>query len=264
MKQAYDEMAVAREFKPGEIVLLHTPCLSGKLDSIWEGPYEVEKVISATSYKLSVPDKRSHTIVVHINRLKPWKTPTANLFWVVVAEESEGTSEPVGKVKMGKSVLSEYQKMELQKLLDGYILGKVSSTHHTINTGDSSPIRSHPYSIAPGWRAELKEEVLRLVRQGILVPSQSPWSAPIVPVGKPSGAIRLCIDFRHLNQATVPDPYQMPRVEDLLDDVVEAALLSKLDMNHGFYQVPLQADSGLKTAFRSPWGKIFLQECPLG
>ena len=88
---------MGREFKLGEMVLLHTPCLSGKLDSIWEGPYEVEKVISATSYNLSVPDKRSHTIVVHINRLKPWKTPTANLFRVVVAEESEGTSEPVGK-----------------------------------------------------------------------------------------------------------------------------------------------------------------------
>ena len=65
----------------------------------------MEKVISATSYTLSVPDKRSHTIVVHINRLKPWKTPTDN-----------GSSEPVGKVKMGKSVLSEFQKMELQKL----------------------------------------------------------------------------------------------------------------------------------------------------
>ena len=52
MKQAYDEKAVGREFKPGEMVLLHTPCLSGKLDFIWEGPYEVEKVISATSYKL--------------------------------------------------------------------------------------------------------------------------------------------------------------------------------------------------------------------
>ena len=237
---------------------------------IWEGPYEVEKVISATSYKLLVPDKRSHTIVVHINRLKPWKTPTANLFRFVVAEESEGTSEPVGKVKMGGSVLSEFQKMELQKLLDGYgnivtsALGKVSSTHHTINTGDSPPIRSHPYRIALGWRAELKEGVLRLVRQGKLVPSQSPWSAPMVPVRKPSGAIRLCIDYRRLNQATVPDPYEMPRVEDLLDDVAEAAWLSKLDMNQGFYQVPPQADSGPKTAFCSPWGKFCFTRMPFG
>ena len=143
-------------------------------------------------------------------------------------------------------------------------MGKVSSTHHTINTGDSPPIRSHPYRIAPGWRAELKEEVLRLVRQGILVPSQSPWSSPILPGGKPSGAIRLCIDYRRLNQATVPDPYQMPRVEDLLDDVAEAAWLSKLDMNHGFYQVPLQADSGPKTAFCSPWGKFCFTRMPFG
>ena len=171
---------------------------------------------------------------------------------------------------MGESVLSEFQKMGLQKLLDGYgdvvtiALGKVSSTHHTINTGDSPPIRSHPYGIAPGWREELKEEVLRLVRQGILVPSQSPWSAPMVPVRKPSGAIRLCIDYRRLNQATLPDSYQMQRVEELLDDVAEAAWLSKLDMNQGFYQVPLQADSGPKRAFCSTWGKFCFTRMPFG
>ena len=52
----------------------------------------------------------------------------------------------------------------------------------------------------------------------------------MVPVRKPSGAICLCIDYRHLNKATVPDPYQMPRVEDLLDNVLVAvaAWLSKL------------------------------------
>ena len=57
----------------------------------------------------------------------------------------------------------------------------------------------------------------------------------MAPVRKANGQIRLCIDFRGLNNITVPDPYQMPQVEDLLGKVSEATWLSKLDMNRGFY-----------------------------
>ena len=65
----------------------------------------------------------------------------------------------------------------------------------------------------------------------------------MVPVRKLSGLIRLCIDYRKLNNATKADPYQMPVVQDLLDDVAGATWLSKLDMNKGFYLVPLQTGS---------------------
>lgn len=147
-KEAYDKETKNREFEPGYMVLLHNPCLTGKLESIWEGPYEVMSAISDTTYKLSVPDKRSHTLIVHINSLKPWKLPSVNLFRVVVAQESEGSDESLGKVKMGSSVLSNGQRKQLQQLLNNYgdvvtaRLGRVSSTTHSIDTGLVHPIRS--------------------------------------------------------------------------------------------------------------------------
>ena len=61
-----------------------------------------------------------------------------------------------------------------------------------------------------------------MVKSGTLVPSQSPWLSAMVPVRKPDGSIRLCIDYRHLNSVTQPDPYMMPRVQDLLDRISQA------------------------------------------
>ena len=72
-------------------------------------------------------------------------------------------------------------------------------------------------------------------------PSASPWTSPMVPVKKRDGSIRLCIDFRKVNSVTVPDPYNMPLIEEMLDQVGEAVYLSKLDLTKDFYQIPLDA-----------------------
>ena len=57
------------------------------------------------------------------------------------------------------------------------------------------------------------------VRAGIVVPSTSPWSSPTVPIQKSDGSVRLCIDYRKLNAVTVPDPYCMPLIEEILDKI---------------------------------------------
>ena len=97
------------------------------------------------------------------------------------------------------------------------------------------------------------------------MPSRSPLSSPMVPVRKHgTKAIRLCIDYRKLNKATNADPFQMPLIQELLDNVAGAKWLTKLDMNKGFYQVPLDQDSEDKTAFCSPWGKYAFTRMPFG
>ena len=128
--------------------------------------------------------------MVHINRLKPWETQVANLFRVVVTDETAEMSEPGGKMKMGTPELTEEQQVNLQLVLEEFgdvvteKLGKVKNHKHTISTGDIDPIRSHPYRIAPGWRTDLKGEIDELLKQSIIVPSRSPWSSPMVPVRK--------------------------------------------------------------------------------
>ena len=163
----------------------------------------------------------------------------------------------------------EAQIEELDSMLGGFNvvitdkLGHASSVSHVIDTGQSAPVQSYPYRIAPAWKEELHDEVRQLLEDGIIIPSHSPWSAPMVPIRKTSGALRLCIDYRKLNQVTVADPYQMPRVDDLLDEVTEATWLSKPDLKRGFYQVPLQAVVSPKRHFVHPGESSALPECPL-
>ena len=109
---------------------------------------------------------------------------------MVVAEESEGTTEPIGKVKMSGPVLSIVQKAQLQAILDEFSdvvtieLDSVMEEAHVILNDGSPPVRSVPYRIAPGWRQDVKEEIQQLVREGILVPSKSALSSPKVPLRK--------------------------------------------------------------------------------
>ena len=270
-KAAYDMSTKPRSFELGDMVLCHTPGLTGKLHSIWDGPYDVIAKTSGCNYKIAVPGKKSKNTTVHINRLKEWKTPVASLFRVVVAEESEETTEPIGKVKMSDPLLSIAQKAQLQAILDEFSdgvtieLDSVIEEAHVILNDGSPPVRSVPYRIAPGWRQDVKEEIQQLVREGILVPSKSALSSPIVPVRKiGTNAIRLYIDYRRLNSITRPDPFQMPMIHDLLDNVAGETRLTKVDMNKGFYQVPLDKDSQDMTAFCSPLGKFAFTGMPFG
>ena len=95
-----------------------------------------------------------------------------------------------------------------------------------------------------------------LQESGTVVPSTSPWSSPMIPVRKPDGTVRLCIDFRKVNHITKPDPYLMPRIDEMIDQLGEAQYLSKLDLNNGFYQIPLAQVDQEKTAFCTPWEKF--------
>ena len=130
-----------------------------------------------------------------------------------------------------------------------------------IDTANQAPSMSVPYRLAPAWRDQLREEVRTLLEADIIKPSHSPWSSSMVPVRKPDGSVRLCIDYRKINQATVPDPYAIPLIEDLLDQLGEACYLSKLDLNKGFYQIPVEEK---KTAFCTPWGKYEFKRMPFG
>ena len=87
-----------------------------------------------------------------------------------------------------------------------------------------------------------------LLQAGIVRPSLSPWTSPVLPVKK-DGIIRFCVNFRKLNTVTVPDPYKMSRVDDIIDRLGEAMFLSKPDLAKGFFQIPVKPKDIEKTAF---------------
>ena len=78
--------------------------------------------------------------------------------------------------------------------------------------------------------------------------SSSPWLAPAVYVPKKSGELRICIDYRELNKRTMKDAYTLPLPDEVQDRLAGAKIVSKLDLQSGYWQLPVQEDR-LKTAF---------------
>ncbi|KZV52739.1 hypothetical protein F511_42574 [Dorcoceras hygrometricum] len=81
----------------------------------------------------------------------------------------------------------------------------------------TQPISKAPYRMTPIELKELKEQLEDLLAKGYIRPSVSPWGAPVLFVRKKDGSMRLCIDYRQLNKATVKNKYPLPRIDDLFD-----------------------------------------------
>ena len=81
----------------------------------------------------------------------------------------------------------------------------------------SGAVAKNPYRMALAELRELKAQLQELLDKGFIRPSVSPWGAPVLFVRKKDGSLRLCIDYRMLNQLTVKNKYPLPRVEDLFD-----------------------------------------------
>jgi len=82
----------------------------------------------------------------------------------------------------------------------------------------------------------------------------SPWGAPILFVRKKDGNLRLCIDYRKLNRITVKNKYALARIDDLFDQLVGAAVFSKIDMRSGYHQLNIKKEDVPKTTFRTRYG----------
>ena len=100
---------------------------------------------------------------------------------------------------------------------------------------------------------------------GIIVPMRySDWVSNLVSVRKKTGEIRLCIDFRNLNKASLKDNYHFPKMDHILQRVVGSKRISLLDGFSGYNQVLVHPDDQLKTTFTTPWGTFMYVKIPFG
>ena len=123
---------------------------------------------------------------------------------------------------------------------------------HTINTGDSAPLRQPARRIPFALRAKVDEMVNEMVTQGIIHPSSSPWASPIILVAKKDGSTRFYVDYRRLNAVMKKDVYLLPRIDDTLDPLAQQKYFTILDLAAGYWQVGMDRESQEKTAFCNP------------
>ncbi|XP_019085865.1 PREDICTED: uncharacterized protein LOC104750837 [Camelina sativa] len=128
----------------------------------------------------------------------------------------------------------------------------------------ATPIAKPPYRMTPAELAELKTQLEDLLEKGFIRPSSSPWGAPVLFVKKKDGSMRLCIDYRGINNITIKDKYSLPRSDELLDQLKGASWFSKTDLASGYHQISIAEQDVMKTAFQTRYGHHEFVVMPFG
>lgn len=138
-------------------------------------------------------------------------------------------------------------------------LGRSVDTEHVIKLipGQETPLKQRYYPVSPALQRQIDLELDQMLEAGVIEPSKSAWSSPILLVKKKDNTYRFCVDFRRLNKVSVRDAYPLPYVSDTLDKLREAKYLSSLDIKSAYWQIPMSAESKQYTAFTVPKRGLF-------
>ena len=271
-KEYYDQRARQVELKSGDKVLLMLPSSTKKFVAQWQGPYRITKRVGRVNYEIEIPDKGGRRQVFHVNHLKIFNERESETCNTVIEDGEDMEHYQWGEeqlLQFGEQ-LTETQREQIKELLSHFpsvTRNTPGITHkmiHRIRTTDCVPIRQKPYRIPQAYREEVLKELEEMEKQGIIEKSESEWASPLVIVTKKDGGVRLCVDYRKLNQETKFDAYPMPRIEELLDEIGKAKFITTLDLAKGYWQVPLAKEDREKTAFTTPNGLYQFLTMPFG
>jgi hypothetical protein len=154
---------------------------------------------------------------------------------------------------------------DIQQLLDSFshlfaeptALPPQRQCDHTIPlVPGAQPVAVRQYRYLPTLKSEIEAQVTDMLQQGIVQPSSSAFSSPVLLVRKKDGSWRFCVDYRQLNPLTVKTKFPIPVIDELLDELSSAKYFSCLDLRAGFNQIRLAPGEEHKTAFQTHWGQF--------
>ncbi|MCO5586260.1 hypothetical protein L7F22_040199 [Adiantum nelumboides] len=180
----------------------------------------------------------------------------------------------VNKTQVNESGLQEH--VELSKFLNqfqdvfiddtpGELPLKQGDDDHEIELIPGiSPPNKPPYRVSQAQQEEIMRQVNELVEKGMVRPSSSPFSSPVLLVHKKDGTYCMCVDYRALNKITIKNRFLVPRIEDLYDNLQGSTYFNRIDLKNGYHQIRIVNEDILKTGFRTTFGLYEYLVMPFG
>lgn len=160
-----------------------------------------------------------------------------------------------------RRMLAKWNKVFSKK--DGDLgLCKIDKLSLTLTT--DQPIYRRPYNVPHHLKDKLQKQLDLWHAADVIENACSPYSAPLVLVGKKDGGLRVCVDFRALNAVTKKDGYPLPRIDNSLDVLMGAKVFTVMDLYGGFQQFEVEEKDREKLAFTTPSGQYQFKRAPMG
>lgn len=209
---------------------------------------------STHTYTIRTPTKTYHI------------SPSGTTVETIVAAIEETVESEEGKEqKRISEELQAHAKKQFPALFKNTVANPPARKWtHNIETGDATPIRVQGRPHTPLEHEAISAFVKDALRDGIIEPSDSPWSFPLLLVKKADGNLRVCVDFRQLNRVTRKNAYPLPRIDDCYQFLQHARFFTTLDLKSGYWQVQLTPTAAPKTAFTSRTGHYHFKVMPFG
>ena len=120
---------------------------------------------------------------------------------------------------------------------------------------ECTPVKKKLRRVKPEILLKIKEKVKKQLDTGFLQVSKYPqWVANIVLVSKKDGKLRICVDYRDLNRASLKDNFPLPHIDILVDNTTKHSLFSFMDEFSSYNQIRMTPEDMEKTTFLTMWG----------
>ena len=237
------------------------------------GPSEIEVPVYNLGDKF-VELPHGATVAVMSEADEPDDEDVGSVLVLATASDTGPEPEVLSLVKIGTEGIDPQSIESLKRLIRKHSgvfalhdddLGLTTAAEHLIDVGDSNPIKQAPRRLPYGdHREAVDRSVAQLMRAGAIRPSNSPWASPVVMVKKKDGTVRMCVDYRRLNDVTRKDSFPLPRLDESLDAFAGARYFTCLDIQMAYHQVPVREQDKAKTAFVTRSGLYEYEVLPFG